>query len=173
MLKKIRELFGSSHKISIWKRSGKWKTAYRLQIGSKGIFNDLLKLGLAPRKSKRIRLPFIPQEYFSHFVRGYFDGDGNVTICTYKRKARNNKLTTILQSGFISGSKKFLGDLQIKLRKIGGLLGGTLYYSKGYRLFFSVKDSLLLYNFMYDNVNNNLFLQRKKKIFEKYFGIDR
>ncbi len=32
-------------------------------------------------------------------------------------------------------------------------------------------DSLSLYNFMYKNMDNFLFLSRKKKIFEKYFKI--
>jgi len=172
LLKKIRKLFGSNHKISIRKnKSNKWKTVYRLQIGSKEIFNDLLRIGLFPHKAKRIRLPNIPKEYFSHFVRGYFDGDGNVTICTYKRKARNNKPTTILQSGFTSGSKKFLADLKNKLLKEKIVKGGTFYYSNnGWRLYFSINDSRKLYNYLYAGLNktDKLFLKRKKIVFEKY-----
>ena len=86
LLEKIKKAFNSNHKITVRKRRGIWKTSYRLQIGSKEIFNDLLKLGLTPNKSKIIKLPNISDKYFSHFLRGYFDGDGNVTIAKYKPK---------------------------------------------------------------------------------------
>jgi len=170
LLLKIKKLLAPKHKISIRERNTKWQTVYRLQIGSRMIFNDLLKLGLCPKKSKRIKLPNVPRKYFSHFVRGYFDGDGNVTICTYKRKARNDKLTTVLQSGFTSGSKEFLADLEDKLLKEKVVKGGTLYYSSnGWRLYFSINDSKKLYRYIYkDSVKNKLFLNRKKIIFEKF-----
>jgi len=172
LLSKIQKRLGSNHKISVRRRQNdKWRTVYRLQVGSKEIYNDLLKLGLKPKKSKRLSLPKIPLKFFSDFTRGYFDGDGNVTVCTYKRKARNNKLTTILQSGFTSGSKNFLKALKTKFLRIGIIRGGTLYYSSnGWRLYFSINDSKRLYNYLYAGLNktNKLFLNRKKTIFEKY-----
>lgn len=167
----IRKELGSNYKITARKRSSNRKMAYRLQIGSKIIFNDLLKLGLTPNKSKTIDLPKIPKKYFSHFTRGYFDGDGNVTIAKYTRAARNNKESIIIYSGFTSGSKKFLENLQLQLKNIANLKGGTLCFSsRGYRLYFSVKDSFNLYNFLYKDCGN-LYLPRKKRIFEKYFKI--
>jgi len=170
ILEKIRETIDSNHKISIRKKEFPDKDTYRLQIGSKQIFNDLLKLGLTPNKSKTIDLPHVPDKYFAHFIRGYFDGDGNVTISNYMRKARNNKKSRTILSGFTCGSHKFLSNLQIGLRKNVGILGGTFNYSsRGYRLYFSVNDSLKLYNFMYTGINNHLFLSRKREIFEKYF----
>jgi len=172
LLKDIRKLLSSNHKITIRKRNKenkKWKNGYRLQIGSKEIFNDLLKFGLMPNKSKTINLPNIPDKYLSHFVRGYFDGDGHVSISNYIRTNRNNKKSITIVSGFTSGSKKILEELHNKLKKIAGIKGGTLCYSKGYRLNFSVKDSLLLYKFLYKNIKNKLHLNRKKIKFEKYF----
>lgn len=171
LLEKIRELLQSNHKITSRKRNDKWKTSYRLQIGSKIIFNDLLELGLTPNKSKTINLPKIPNKYFSHFVRGYFDGDGNVTVSKFIRADRNNKKSITILSGFTSGSEKLLKELHIKLKKLANISGGTFYYHKGYRLYFSVKDSTMLYRFLYKDVQNNLYLARKKKKFEKYFKI--
>lgn len=145
---------------------------YRLQIGSREIFNDLIKLGMTPSKSLTIKLPPVPEKHFHHFVRGYFDGDGNVTISRYIRSDRNSKKKSVtLLSGFTSGSKNFLEKLHLKLKKLAKISGGTLYYHQGYRLYFSVNDSLLLYKFLYKNLNNNLYLSRKKKVFEKYFKI--
>ena len=59
-----------------------------------------------------------------------------------------------------------------KLHKVG-LKGGCIYKAKGsyFRLQFSLHDSLRLYDFMYnqcDLTKNDLFLVRKKNIFEKY-----
>jgi len=170
LLYKIRELLGSDHKIAERKRDNKWKKSYRLQIGSKEIFDDLLKLGLTPNKSKTIELPEIPKEYFSDFVRGYFDGDGCVTVCHYIRKDRHNKKCIKILSGFTSGSEKFLKSLYLRLKIFANIIGGSLYENRGYRLFFSDEDTRKLYNFMY-NGKNDLSLCRKKDKFEKYFKI--
>ena len=172
LLFKIRKTLGSEHKIATRKRNGNWKTIYRLQIGSGEMFNDLLALGMLPRKSKIISLPEIPDKYFSHFLRGYFDGDGNVVSTKYRRADRNNRVYTTVLSGFTSGSKIFLEKMHTKIKRLAGVSGGTLYFhGRGHRLFFSVKDSLSLYNFMYNGSEKDLFLARKKKIFEKYFNI--
>ena len=168
ILIKIRKILNSNHKISVRKTRDAWKTAYRLQIGSKIMFEDLLSLGLTSNKSKNVRLPFVPEKYFYHFVRGYFDGDGNVYGGHYKRANRNDKISTTLLSGFTSGSFIFLEQLQQKLKKYAGIIGGSLHERSGaYRLYYSVKDSCKLYEFMY-NTEGDLFLLRKKKIFEKY-----
>lgn len=169
ILEKIREALGSNHKITGRKRSDTHQMCYRLQIGSKTWFNDLSQLGLMPNKSKKICLPEIPQKYFSHFVRGYFDGDGHVTISRYKRANRNYRHFITILSGFTSGSKKFLEQLHAALKNITDISGGTLFYSKGYRLVFSVNDSYTLYRFLYKNPENEFCLARKKEKFEKYF----
>jgi len=170
---KIRDALKSNLIVSEYQPKDKNnRRRYRLQIGSKEIYNDLLKFGMMPRKSKLMGFPSIPDEYLSHFVRGYFDGDGNVTVTTYVRKNRNNKLTTTILSGFISGSKNFLEGLFLKLKEVANISSGSLYYyGRGYRLYFSVRGSLALYGFMYKN-SDNFYLPRKKKIFEKYFKID-
>ena len=168
ILEKIKDLLGSNHKIATRDRHNpNWKIGYRLQIGSKEIFNDLKNLGMMPRKSNIIRMPSVPNEYLNHFVRGYFDGDGHVSASEYQKKDRKNKSKLII-TGFTSGSRKFLEDLRILLKHNADTHGGTLYYTQGYRLCFSIHDSLRLYNFMYKN-GKDLFLERKKSIFEHYF----
>ncbi len=173
IINKIRKVLKTN--LAIGKYQSKYKNhnkRYRLQIGSKEIFNDLLKLGLTPNKSLTLKMPKVPNKYLSHFTRGYFDGDGNVSISYYVRRARNNKKSITILSGFTCGSKKFLEELFIKLKQLSNVFGGTLYHHSGaHRLFFSVKDSLVLYKFMYANTTNNLFLARKKKVFEKYFKL--
>lgn len=173
IIEKIRMLLGSNHKMAQrMSNVNRSVIYYRLQIGSKEMFNDILKLGMTLNKNKRLKFPRIPNKYLSSFIRGYFDGDGNVTISTYKRKTRGNRLSTTLHSGFICGNKKPLKSLKNILKEFAHILGGTLYYSnRGYRLFFYVNDSKKLYNFMYKDAGSDLFLNRKRKIFKKYFRV--
>jgi len=167
ILLKIKGLLGSNHKIAEKKLRINWKTAYRLQIGSKIIFRDLLNLGLTPRKSKTIKLPDIPDKYFNHFARGYFDGDGNVHV--QKRQDRKSK-SSIIQTHFTCGSQNFLMQLQEKLRSLALAKGGNIvYYSGAHRLRFSIKDSVKLYIFMYRDAKD-LFLARKKNVFENFIA---
>jgi hypothetical protein len=74
---------------------------YLLTINSKVMKDDLIKLhGINPNKSLNIKFPYVPDEYMSHFVRGYFDGDG----CIYKNKNFVN---------IVGGSLEFLKDLYL------------------------------------------------------------
>lgn len=50
-----------------------------LCIYSKQISKDLSNLGCVQNKTFKITFPNIPEEYVSHFVRGYVDGDGYIT----------------------------------------------------------------------------------------------
>jgi len=169
ILGRIRIALDSDHKISLRKRIGNHKQCFRIQIGSKILFGDLVSFGFTPNKSKKLAYPKIPNEYFRYFVRGYFDGDGHVTTGTYKKSDRN-KFIRILFSGFTSGTRSFLERLKDNLMKLQIVKGGTLHYSKGYRLNFSTGDSLRLYEFLYKGIGNGLYLTRKKQVFEKYLN---
>lgn len=172
LLEEIQKVLGSNHKITRRIRNENQKPAYRLQIGSKTIFEDLIKSGLTPRKSKVIKFPRVPEKYLSHFIRGYFDGDGSVTVGNYARKDRGNKKHKVILSGFTCGSQDFLKEIHEKLKKFSEIRGGTLYHHDGaYRLYFSTSDSLALYKFIYDKASAKLFLSRKREKFESYFGV--
>ena len=122
------------------------------------MFNDLNDLGCTPIKSKTIRIPDLKKELIHHFIRGYFDGDGTVGI--YKNLKSHN--WEILKSGFCSGSELFLQDilniLPVKNKKIS--------YRGVYIVQLSLNDSILLYNYMYNN--DTICLIRKKNIFTTY-----
>ena len=168
LLVEIRNAMDANHVISSKKRIKDHKPIHKLQIGSKELFNDLTRLGFTERKSKKMIMPRVPKKYLNHFVRGYFDGDGNVYANEYKRKGRQKKSITLL-TGFTCGSQNFLKSMRAKLSKNACLVGGSLFERNGcYRLYYSVNDSCKLYRFMY-NTESNIFLDRKKIIFEKYF----
>lgn len=166
-IEKVKELLGSEHKISKVVKGFDWKPAYRIQIGSKDMCNDLLRLGMIPAKSNVINFPEVPLNHFSHFVRGYFDGDGHVHLGQYWRRDRN-KWHWVFSSGFTSGSKSFLVGLWESLKKY--VSGGCLYKkNRGYGLTFSRHDSLALFKLMYNNTSASMFLKRKRMIFLKAF----
>jgi len=168
LLENIRKVLDSEHKIA--KRSARSGYVYRLQIGSKSMCKDLFNLGLVPNKTKRMKLPAIPKEYMGSFARGFFDGDGNVWT-GYVNKSRAGKPTMIMNVAFTSASVSFLKDLLFLLRRcVTDLSGGSIYKPKNKnwgRLSFSTNDSLKLFEFMY-NSSSQLFLRRKKRVFESF-----
>ena len=170
LLYQIRQLLGSDHKITEIKRNVRWKNTYRLQIGSKEIFSDLLKIGLTPAKSKTVKLAKVPKKYFNYFVRGYFDGDGCISSGTYNRKDRKSKKYVII-SRFTSGSNVFLQDLMKRLRREAGIIGGSICAkNRGFDLVLGVKNSRKLFDFMYNSLSRGLFLKRKYDKFKRSIG---
>ena len=165
LLHAMRSSMGSNHKIS--KKISEVGYCYKIQIGSRELFTDLLALGLIVNKAKRMKLPNIPQKYVGDFIRGYFDGDGNVWVGFLNKKRKTP--TFVIQSSFTSCGKNFLNGLLSCLKK-QGLLGGYIYKVKSKncnRLSFSINDSLKLAEIMY-NKPHRLVLARKKLVFEKF-----
>jgi intein-encoded DNA endonuclease-like protein len=173
LLSKVKKLLGSSHKISIRQRRHKrWKPLHALQIGSKQIFSAFSKLGVTPSKAKRLSLPEIPQPYFRHFVRGYFDGDGCISYGFYRRKDRKNRKTFYCHTRFASGTKTFLKSLSQNLAlvlKMGS--GSIIRNTAGFHLLYSKNNSLRLFNFMYNKVSPALFLIRKHRKFNAAYRL--
>ena len=171
LLKAVAHALQSNHLIGKRIRQNPaWNNVYSLQIGSKEMFKDLKQLGMTVRKSNTLTFPNVPNLYLRHFVRGYFDGDGCVTVTRYQLAGRKKKSRTILSS-FTSGSECFLHKLHLVLKKRAHVGGGSLYFHQGYRLSFSVRASHALYRFMYESSAQSICLARKRRIFEKYFGI--
>lgn len=168
LLIKIRATLESDHKICKRLSSGDSVYRYTLQIGSKDMFGDLEKLGFSRNKSKTVKFPKIPEGYLANFVRGYFDGDGNILFKNYFRKDRN-KYKSYFATKFISGSFAFLKGLRCALSTHSQVGDGSLY--KGDRSFvlsYAEKDSKRLCAFMYNAVKNDLFLERKYSIYKKF-----
>ncbi|MBI3888854.1 hypothetical protein HY311_03650 [Candidatus Nomurabacteria bacterium] len=86
-----------------------------------------------------------------------------------ERKTKN----FVIFVAFTSCSYEFLNELQKRLNLVG-IAGGSIYKSKKRkfcRLQFSTSGALKLYDFMYNRKVEDffgLFLNRKKKIFEKF-----
>ncbi len=171
LLEGIKKAISSDHAISVREGRNNEKPLYRLQIGSAEMCDDLRTLGFSERKTNTMELPAIPKQYIGDFVRGYFDGDGNVW--TGDNNVQREKASETILVAFTSCSGSFLRDLKQAL-SLQGLKGGSLYeLREGYcRLSFSVQDSLKLFEIMYNNsTSNSLHLKRKKDVFERYIAM--
>jgi hypothetical protein len=148
--------FITSDNIPITYEEYKNSKCYKVSINSKKIVSDLFNKGCVNKKTKIIEFPnFINEELLSHFIRGYFDGDGSIS---YSGKQ--------ISLNFVCGSNIFLQKLSTFLSyktscKIANLTGSSENYKY---LSFSSKDDLYkLYDYLYNRAN--IFLDRKR---EKY-----
>lgn len=166
-LENIRKILKSKHKIAVKNnKNTRWSTCYLTQIGSKELFGDLIRLGFRVNKSNDLAMPDIPDRLFGNFVRGYFEGDGCVWYGAQKRIGRKSK-SRALQAHFICGDKTFLKKLAIKLSRLANLKGGSLVdKNSGFDLSYSKKDSIKLYDFMY-NGKKSLFAEKKYQKFKR------
>ena len=178
---KIRELLKSEHSITI--REPRWgtffggkryqsKKAYLLRIGSHKIYNSLLKIGLYPNKSLTIKFPIVPKKYLPHFVRGYFDGDGCVSL--YRAPGKyGQQIMKKLSVIFTSGSFSFLETLGLILVYQAGLKHYKVYkgWNRSFQLRYSTVDSIKIFKFIYNQTGKDLFLKRKFAVFKKYFSL--
>lgn len=171
LLNQVRKAMSSTHRLdfrpAIKRDFGHGKTylckpSYRLRIGNKLIYSDLLTFGLHPRKSLSIKVPNIPDSFFPHFLRGYFDGDGCVNI--YSRKAGQ-----AIQVVFTSGSLKFLEELNVLLCNILRVsLKHTPYQSGAYRLAYKASEAMSVLKFMYQELDSSPYLKRKYGKYQEY-----
>ena len=165
----IKKLLESKHTI-VESNPRKGKKQYLLRIGNTALYDSLTKIGLYPNKSLTISMPHVPDEFFSDFVRGYFDGDGCVSL--YRTKGVHNqeiinKLTII----FTSGSFDFLQQLCNTLHTRLNLRQQKVYRGdRSFQLRFATEDSVKLFEFLFARcIQDQYYLQRKFEIFRYYF----
>ena len=164
----IKRVLGSGHAITSRRRNERYNRSYRLQIGSKEIVGDLIKLGLTPRKSKRLHLPDVPKKYFGDFVRGYFDGDGNIFFSKYRRKDRRFGYIKHIHVLFTSASCKMLKALAFRLESDAFIFGYKLMDFETYHrlYYYRVVEICKIYDLFYGH-KPTLYLNRKFVYFKE------
>lgn len=167
ILEKIRDIISPSQPISRDEKS------VYLVICGKEIFENLEKWGVYTRKtSLEMSIPKIDENLIRHFIRGYFDGDGwvsaykekyiyagicsptiNILKCIQNQLSNNKILSRINKEKRIGKEAKILNYVSIcKFDK--------------YTVSIKKRESIeKLYHYLYDEAN--LFLKRKKDIFDK------
>lgn len=118
-------------------------------------FEDLEKYSIYPNKTLTSFLPNIPSNFFGHFLRGFFDGDGTITGKKYQ----------ILK--FTNGSPRLLSELSDRLHNEYGLTERGVYHQQNSQThtleYGKHSDVKKLYDLMYEDVS--FYLQRKKDKF--------
>lgn len=129
--------------------------SYRLIVNSKKLCEDLMKLGVIPRKSLVVEFPDIPKEYVCHFIRGVIDGDGCI-------RYNDRKRSPYFEISIASGSYKFLEKMvEIIKQNIGVSSKITNVKNNTFIIRYSCKRGLKLAEWIY--YNQNLCLERKLK----------
>ena len=125
------------------------------------IVKDLYNIGCVNNKTQKIRLPKLDSNVLSHFIRGYFDGDG----CISKIKQGYNCYTITIVS-----NKCFIYDLKNFLEHLFNI-NLTFKDYKNYSILsiYNRKDREIFYHYIYDNAT--IFLNRKKEIFDDMMDI--
>jgi hypothetical protein len=90
-----------------------------LQVSSRAMGGDLVRHGCVPRKSLVLKYPVIDERWTWPFIRGYFDGDGSLSISG--RQA----------TWSMCGTREFLSVVRDHLASLS--VHGTLFPVKGKR----------------------------------------
>lgn len=126
ILESIRKELNSSKPLEYIDYSNKhdygynYKNQYRLLVFSKEICESLNKIGMKPRKSLILEFPNIHENLYSHFIRGYFDGDGSFCSC----KSKNRKNQSIIT---FASTQSFCNTIRNILIKKLNIPGGNIY----------------------------------------------
>ena len=164
----VRDILIITNKIGRKSRGGSdIKKYYTLQFGSKQFYAFLLSIGLTPAKSKTLRLVHIPERFFGDFMRGCFDGDGNISESSHPESNHSQ-----LRIRIASASPRFLDWLLAEHRRLWHIEGGWIYKdqkkSVGY-LCFGKRDSIRILRRMY-RYKSQYYLKRKYTIAIAYLG---
>lgn len=134
-----------------------------ISVNSKKMISDLCKLGCHEQKSLALTFPNemqVPQNMVRHFMRGYFDGDGCISITNPKRY-----IDCIIT---LCGTHKFCQKYQeiidyairktthSKIKDTHNIMTITWH---------GAKQGVLIYHYLYDDAT--IFLPRKEKIFKE------
>jgi len=178
LVRVFKKCLNLSNKIAKTKKSG-WekKPHYRIQFGNVQFYKWLLRIGLCPRKTKKLKEIKIPNKYFKDFLRGHLDGDGS--ICSYRdywNTFKNPKyIYERLWIRFLSTSKNHVLWLHRKIKQFLNVRG-HIWERKPRRndqttsvweLKFGKKDSLKILKWIYYK-RELPCLERKRKIAEKF-----
>jgi hypothetical protein len=173
LLEKIRSTLGSNHNIysrgprEINYRNQRYasKPGYVLRVGSKVIYQDLINIGIQHKKSNIMKLPDIPKDYLPNFARGYFDGDGCISL--YMPKGRNYPTIKVL---FTSGIIDFLDKLDISIKARLRILTGHIQHRPDFasNLIYQGSSALKVLDFIYTNLSYVPFLKYKHDLYMDY-----
>lgn len=144
--------------------NNKQYVSYRVVINSTKMCKDLISKGAYMRKSLKLKFPtknIVSDELVRHFIRGYFDGDGNIGLRNTQRYVNCPRITLL-------GTEDFLYVLKMIFENTLGVTNVNLQLKRNNRAFSYQKtgnDARKILNYMYNRAN--IYLDRKYEIFKQ------
>lgn len=169
LLEKVRKELKSEKPLEFLDYSNKhdfgytYKNQYRLLVFSKHMCNELHKKGMVSNKSLILEFPeWLDPDLYSHFIRGYFDGDGSVG--RYGKRVMVNITST---NNFCEAIKEICENIGInsKIYEAGCHNGVTKYLSIARK-----KDVKKFLDWIYNDAT--IYLERKYKRYIEYYNMD-
>ena len=149
-LNKFQKAIKSDYQVAV-KEVGGAKVA-QLKVNSTKLCKDLIALGVTERKSLVCQMPNLPYELIRHFIRGYFDGDGCISLSVNDRLRK---------------SVSIVGG-ELMLRSINEHLGLTLREVQGksvHEIYSHDSNKMIeIYHYLFDD--STVYLSRKKRSYE-------
>lgn len=150
-------------------RTGKHKKYYELSISSPKLSNDLAKLGCIQAKTHIVEFPSkVPKLLIRHFLRGYFDGDGCVSVT--RRKDRSIRGKSMRVQFTLTGRDEFIKKCQEYLCNFANIPKTALNRtedSSTVSLHYSGINSVIkILNYIYGN--STIYMKRK---YDKYLNL--
>lgn len=139
------------------------QNAKRVSVSNKKIFDSLVEKGCVERKSLILKFPdfnIVPIDLVRHFVRGYFDGDGHISI----EKGRNSDIGSI--NFVLTGTLDFLNKLDFLLN-LGTVLRPESKLGNVYDIRIRGNEKpLRILDWIYEN--STIHLERKYQVYTKF-----
>ena len=144
------------------------KIQYSLSKRNKQLHQDFYNIGVVNNKSdfnsELLHIPNMPSDLLSHFIRGYFDGDGSISIASARPNLRRAEIC--------STSLTFMKEVMSTLNSYG--INTPIFRKKnldGNKILYVLEwikssDILSLKDFLYRN--SSIHLNRKYDLFQSF-----
>jgi len=133
----------------------------RIIVSGKWLIDDLQdNYEIGPNKTFAAKISNkIPDKYISHFVRGYFDGDGSLT------KSKFATMANINITGNIYTVSKIIEVIEDKLNIKKSAICKS---KKSFQTSYYGKKARVILDWMYKGSRKNMRLDRKYDLYKKY-----
>ena len=163
-IEKFRKSIDSNHKIYtsesvvVTKKGNISKSIFSIiRISGLNLYNQLVDKGVTSRKTHTLDKPNIPEEYYRHYIRGLFDGDGHCEITERK----NGRL--LIRYSIATVAPKMIEFLFEVFDEIG--IESARMNQINLRIN-RIEDNIKFYDYLYDDAT--IYLQRKKDSADKF-----
>lgn len=157
-LEKFKEFLETDAEITTFTPKGTFSTndICRISVNSTELCKTLMDYGISERKTGNEIVPILPDRLIRHFIRGYFDGDGCITIGSRG-----------YPSFSICGNRHLLSYIQVYLVSDCNLNFTKIVKDKRheniYSLHYTGNQTATIYDYLYKD--STIYLKRKRDKF--------